>query len=128
VLALSTTTVASASTGFDASETTGAHPAAATATTTNFIWNVSAIGIGAIHVHDGNYTHGAYDALLSSGASTDLEFNWASAAGWYTGPGYCTALQRSDDLGLHWSHQDPLGPGQWFIGAHTSYMVSAYRC
>jgi hypothetical protein len=136
VLVLSTPTVASASAGSRIPEATAARPAAVVAaltaasptalaaTTTNYIYNDSDIGLGVIHVRDGSYTHGTYDVVLAPGTFTP----WTSTAGWYTGPGYCTEQYRSDD-GAPWTRQYPdLGPGQHFIGAHTSYIVYAYHC
>jgi hypothetical protein len=140
VLVLSIPAVASASAGSQISTAVGARaatvdaalaaarPAAVAATTRNFIWNVSDIGIGVIHVRDGSYQHGTYDSILPSGAFTDQYLGWPGTGGWYTGPGYCTQQWRAED-GVNFSPQLPdLGPGQHFIGAHTSYIVNAYHC
>jgi hypothetical protein len=99
-------------------------------TATNAIGNQSSIGLGVIHVRDGSYARGEYDAVLGAGQWTDLAFGWSSTAGWYTGPGYCTAQWRSDTgIGGPYHRQLPdLGAGQHFIGGATSYIVVAYRC
>lgn len=98
---------------------------------TNYILNGSSsnVGLGVIHVRDGNYTFGNYDEVLQVGTDTNLAFGWATTAGWYTGPGYCTQQLRSDDGGHSFTRQSPdLGPGQHFIGSNTIYIVNAYRC
>ena len=99
---------------------------------TNYIFNKSAdnIGLGVIHVRDGNYTLGTHDAVLPWGTFSDWQFGWTTTAGWYTGPGYCTQQWRLDNSGTGpRTRQLPdLGPGQHFIGAHTVYEVRAYRC
>jgi len=97
---------------------------------TNWIQNTTpnATRLGVIHVRDGNYTYGTHDATLPSGSWSDLEFGWATTAGWYTGPGYCTRQFRSAEPFAMFTRQLPdLGPGQHFIGAHTFYKVEAYR-
>jgi hypothetical protein len=140
VLVLAMPTVASATAGSRISSAAGArpapvdaalaaaHPTAVAAATRNFIVNASAIVLGVIHVRDGSYRHGTYDSILPAEKSTDVYLGWPGAAGWYTGPGYCTAQWRSDNGGP-WSRQVPdLGSGQHFIGAHTSYIVKAYPC
>lgn len=101
----------------------------AAATFTNFISNGWNRAIGVIHVKDGSYTHGTYDAALPAGDDTFDTFGWSTTAGWYTGPGFCTAQLRSNDGGNTWSQQVPdLGSGQHFIGANTSYIVVPYNC
>lgn len=95
---------------------------------TNFISNGWTGGLGVIHVKDGAYTHGSYDALLPAHKDTVDAFEWSTTAGWYTGPGYCTLQLRSDNGGA-WVQQSPdLGSGQHFIGAYTSYIVVPYAC
>jgi hypothetical protein len=143
VLVLSLPTVGSASVGSRSSEAAGARPAALdaamtatrplamAATASNYIGNGTGggFGLGVIHVRDGSYTHGTYDAVLPSGAYTDLYFGWTSTAGWYTGPGYCTYQYRNDDGGSIFTRQLPdLGPGQHFIGSNTRYLVYVYQC
>jgi photosystem II stability/assembly factor-like uncharacterized protein len=86
-------------------------------------------GLGVIHVKDGSYTYGNYDALLPTGTDTYDYFGWSTTSGWYTGPGYCTIQFRSDDGGSTWTRQVPdLGSGQHFIGGGTSYLVYPYPC
>jgi hypothetical protein len=131
-LALAVPTVASASANSQDAAVAAAQSARAgaphLAASTNYIFNDSSIGIGTIHVQDGSYTHGTYDAILQPGGSTDLDFGWATTAGWYTGPGYCTEQWRSSDE-VNFVRQTPdLGSGQHFIGASTSYIVLAYHC
>lgn len=143
VLVLSMSTVASASAGSRSSGAAGARPTAVdaamtatrptamAATATNYIRNktTGVFGLGVIHVRDGSYTHGTYDAVLPSGTYTDLYFGWTTTAGWYTGPGYCTYQYRNDDGGSVFTRQLPdLGPGQHFIGSNTSYLVYVYHC
>ncbi len=112
----------------DTSPTRTSPQVVAAVAATNAIANQSSIGIGVIHVRDGNYSHGNYDVVLPRGQWTDLAFGWASTAGWYTGPGYCTQQWRSDSIIGSYVRQLPdLGPGQHFIGSHTSYIVIAYR-
>ena len=106
------------------------HPAAGY---TNFIANPGdsawSGNLGVIHLKDGSYTHGTYDALLPIGDDTYDYFGWSTTSGWYTGPGYCTIQFRSDDGGSTWTRQVPdLGPGQHFIGGGTSYLVYPYPC
>ena len=96
---------------------------------TNSIRNVGTVGLGVIHVRDGNYVHGQYDSVLGEGRDSFFSFGWTTTAGWYTGPGYCTRQWRSDHPGEVYRRQLPdLGPGQHFIGSQTSYQVEAYRC
>lgn len=96
---------------------------------TNSIRNASEVGFGVIDDRDGSYVHGQYDAILRFELWTHEYFRWITTAGWYTGPGYCTVQLRSEDRGATWESQDPpLGQGQHFIGARTSYIVTAYRC
>jgi hypothetical protein len=104
--------------------------AVAAAGYTNFVSNAwEGGGLGVIHVKDGSYTHGTYDALLPSSDDTFDTFGWTTTAGWYTGPGRCTAQLRSDDRGATWTQQVPdLGTGQHFIGGLTSYIVVTYDC
>lgn len=106
-----------------------AAPAGATIGT-NYIVNLSTIKLGVIHVRDGSYVYGSYDALLPPNQYTDVNLNWGTTAGWYTGAGYCTQQWRSDiDLPNHFVRQTPdLGAGQHFIGGHTYYKVKPYRC
>ncbi|SEF04028.1 hypothetical protein SAMN05216489_09857 [Streptomyces sp. 3213] len=102
---------------------------AAAASGTNYIGNASGIGLGVMHIKDGVYTQGSYDAVLPANEWTNQAFGWANAAGWYTGPGYCTEQLRSDDGGVTWTRQLPdLGPGQHFIGSATDYDVLMYHC
>ncbi|SEG91678.1 hypothetical protein SAMN05216223_12450 [Actinacidiphila yanglinensis] len=102
---------------------------AAAAAGTNFIGNDNSIGLGVMHIKDGVYTQGAYDAVLPAEDNTEDAFGWANAAGWYLGPGYCSAQLRSDDGGADWYQQTPdLGPGQHFIGSATDYIVVMYHC
>jgi hypothetical protein len=104
-------------------------PAAAAVNWTNFISNGWTADIGVIHVKDGSYTLGNYDARLPSGDDTVDTFGWSTTAGWYTGPGFCTSQLRSDDRGATWSQQLPdLGSGQHFIGANTSYILVVHSC
>jgi len=108
-----------------------AAPAAAVpaADETNFIWNNSGIGRGVIHVKDGNYADGLYDAVLEAQGATDANYGWTTVAGWYTGPGYCTEQWRSDPNTQGWNRQLPdLGSCQHFIGATTSYEAVLYHC
>jgi hypothetical protein len=142
VLVLSMPTGASASAGSRSSDAAGGRPAAVdaaltaalpttmAATASNFVANGTAgVGLGVIHVRDGSYTHGTYDAVLPPNTYTSGYFGWTSTAGWYTGPGYCTYQYRNDDGGSIFTRQYPdLGPGQHFIGSHTSYLVYAYHC
>ena len=96
---------------------------------TNTVGNASEVGFGVIDDRDGRYNHGTYDEILGFELFTHEYFRWVTTAGWYTGPGYCTAQTRSDDRGATWYRQYPdLGAGQHFIGARTSYFVLAYRC
>lgn len=102
---------------------------AAAAAGTNYIGNDSLLGLGVMHIQDGVYTQGSYDAVLPADSYTNGVFGWANAAGWYLGPGYCSAQLRSDDGGVTWHPQNPnLGPGQHFIGSTTDYVVAMYRC
>lgn len=102
---------------------------AAAAAGTNYIGNASGIGLGVMHIHDGVYGQGLYDVVLPANEWTDQAFGWANAAGWYTGPGYCTEQLRSDDGGVTWTRQLPdLGSGQHFIGSTTDYDVVMYHC
>ncbi|HJP77064.1 MAG TPA: hypothetical protein VJ914_22540 [Pseudonocardiaceae bacterium] len=101
----------------------------ATATYTNFVSNAWTGGLGVIHVQDGSYTYGTYDAVLPASDDTFDTFGWSTTAGWYNGPGRCSSMLRSDDGGNSWTQQFPdLGPGQHFIGAYTSYIVATYVC
>ena len=101
----------------------------AAASYTNFVSNAWTGSLGVIHVQDGSYTHGQYDALLPPSDDTVDTFGWSTTAGWYNGPARCSAMLRSDDGGNTWTQQLPdLGPGQHFIGAYTSYIVSTYVC
>jgi hypothetical protein len=96
---------------------------------TNFISNAWTGGnLGVIHVKDGSYTHGTYDAPLPPLDDTFDTLGWSTTAGWYTGPGFCTAQLRSDDGGNTFVQQDNLGSGQHFIGANTSYIVRPFKC
>lgn len=96
---------------------------------TNTIGNASGVGFGVIDDRDGQYNRGNYDEILGFELWTHEYYRWVTTAGWYTGPGYCTAQMRSDDRGATWYRQYPdLGAGQHFIGARTSYFVTAYRC
>jgi hypothetical protein len=108
--------------------TTG--PTAMAAVTTNYIANGTAgVGLGVMHVRDGSYVHGSYDAVLPPGAYTDGYFGWTTTAGWFTGAGYCTYQYRNDDGGSVFTRQLPdLGAGQHFIGSRTRYLVYAYHC
>lgn len=132
-LALAVPTVASASANPQDAAVAAAQSARASAphlaASTNYIFNeTSNLGIGVIHQKDGSYTHGTYDAVLQPNGSTDLNFGWTTTAGWYTGPGYCTAQWRSSDE-VNFVRQTPdLGAGQHFIGASTSYIVLMYHC
>lgn len=94
----------------------------------NAIYNMSTgYGLGVIHIQDGAYTYGNYDAILPPQSWSDVQFMWITTAGWYTGPGYCTRQWRSTD-GQTWTPQYPdLGPGQHFIGLSTYYRVEAYQ-
>jgi hypothetical protein len=132
VFAVAAPAVASASANSQDTAVAAARSARAStphlAASTNYIFNNSTIGIGVIHLHDGSYTHGTYDVILQPGGSSDLDFGWATTAGWYTGPGYCTEQWRSSDE-VNFVRQTPdLGSGQHFIGASTSYIVLAYHC
>jgi hypothetical protein len=51
----------------------------------------STVGLGVIHLKDGVYGQGQYDAILPNRQETNLYFGWAETAGWYTGPGFCTS-------------------------------------
>jgi hypothetical protein len=98
-------------------------------TVTNFIQNTSTINLGVIHVADGHYAHGNYDALLTPGRNTYVSFLWTTTAGWYTGPGYCTRQWRSDTPNAPFRRQLPdLPAGLHVIGSNTAYQVQAYRC
>jgi hypothetical protein len=113
----------------DSKSLTASPAVSAVASYTNFITNAWSGGLGVIHVKDGTYTHGTYDALLPPNNNTVDAFGWSTTAGWYAGPGYCTSQLRSDDRGNTWYWQLPdLGSGQHFIGANTSYVVFPYRC
>ncbi|MFE9191902.1 hypothetical protein ACFYL6_20050 [Micromonospora sp. NPDC007208] len=94
----------------------------------NYIGNAWGGGLGVIHVRDGKYTHGTYDAVLPFNQWTDEWFGWANAAGWYTGANHCTSQIRSDGGGPWYQQLPDLGPGQHFIGLSTSYVVSVYDC
>jgi hypothetical protein len=52
------------------------------------IENNSDLGLGVIHLADGNYGHGAYDVALPAHEDTYHSFGWAEAAGVYVGGGY----------------------------------------
>jgi len=97
---------------------------------TNNVYNPSTITIGVIHVEHSvynTYRLGLYDALLSPNETTYGQFGWLTTAGFYTGPGYCTSVWRSDNGGP-WTRQLPdLGPGQHFIGPHTTYFIRPYQ-
>ncbi|WP_334626429.1 hypothetical protein [Micromonospora sp. CPCC 205539] len=94
----------------------------------NYIYNEWGGGLGVIHVRDGKYTHGTYDAVLPSGQWSDWYFGWANTAGWYTGANHCTVQYRSDGGGPWYRQLPDLGPGQHFIGLQTSYAVTVYDC
>lgn len=101
----------------------------ATASVTNSVYNAWTGNLGVIHVRDGSYVvPGKYDSLLPPSEDTAGAFGWSTTAGWYNGPGRCNTLLRSDDGGNTWKSQPPVGPGQHFIGSHTSYIVSTYVC
>ncbi|MEO3925253.1 hypothetical protein ABGB07_15485 [Micromonosporaceae bacterium B7E4] len=52
--------------------------------------NTGAYAIGAIQVFDGQYSQGAYDALIPPNRFS----GWASTAGIYVGPGYCVRARK----------------------------------
>ncbi len=93
----------------------------------NFIGNNSpTIGLGVIHVRDGNYTNGTYDTVLRPGQRTS-DF-WATVAGYYIGTGYCAMVWIEDfDPGTI-DYPTYVGAGQHFIPLSRSVWVKAYRC
>jgi hypothetical protein len=64
-----------------------------TAAVISYISNQTTIGIGVMHVRDGRYDMGAYDAILPSGQRTDTYFGWVSGEGVYVGSGGCVKLR-----------------------------------
>lgn len=53
---------------------------AAAAAGTNYIGNDSLLGLGVMHIQDGVYTQGSYDAVLPAESDTNGVFGWANAA------------------------------------------------
>jgi hypothetical protein len=94
---------------------------------TNYIGNEWTQSLGVIHVKDGSYTHGNYDAALPPDTDTVGAFAWTTTAGWYIGPGYFSKQVRSDNGGP-WTATTDLPSGQHFIGANTSYVVNVWSC
>ncbi|MGW5560553.1 hypothetical protein ACWER9_25435 [Micromonospora sp. NPDC003944] len=91
----------------------------------NYILNASNLGLGVIHVQDGNYTHGNYDTILPANRST-TDF-WANAAGYYIGSGYCGwvwTLSGGDWL----LTDDNVRPGKHFIPTTRTIRVDVRRC
>ncbi|MFG1920266.1 hypothetical protein [Micromonospora sp. NPDC048898] len=96
-------------------------PAAAAS---NYIHNVSNLGLGVIHVQDGNYTHGNYDVVLPKGQKTTIY--WANAAGYYIGPGYCAYVWEL--TGGSWVlTNDNVRPGQHYISTTRTIKVDVER-
>ncbi|MEU8821752.1 hypothetical protein [Actinoplanes sp. NPDC048796] len=96
---------------------------------TNSVGNASIIAVGVIGKKDGVYNvPGKYDERLQPDQWSHKAFGWNTTGGWYTGPGYCTAQQRSDDRGRTWQDQPDLGPGVHLIGPTTIYAIYAYPC
>lgn len=52
------------------------------------VTNLSSVGVGVIHLADGQCTHGLYDAILPPGENTRSYFDWGRVAGVYIGSGY----------------------------------------
>ncbi|MFI6235492.1 hypothetical protein ACIBD9_18195 [Micromonospora sp. NPDC050784] len=99
--------------------------AAPASAASNYILNSSKIGVGVIHVRDGNYTRGNYDTVLAAGHRTS-EF-WANAAGYYIGPGYC-GYEWTLTGGSWLLTDDSLDPGQHYIPTTETIQVAAARC
>ncbi|MEU4338794.1 hypothetical protein AB0F59_29770 [Micromonospora lupini] len=104
------------------------HSPASSAAAGNRIGNAWGGGLGVIHVRDGKYTHGTYDAVLPYNQWSNELFGWGTTAGWYTGAGYCSMQWRSDGGDQFYRQLPDLGSGQHFIGLETSYVVSIYDC
>ncbi|MCO1593718.1 hypothetical protein M8C17_00870 [Micromonospora sp. RHAY321] len=113
---------AGAALGMAAATLAVAAPASAAS---NYILNASNIGVGVIHVRDGNYTRGNYDTVLAAGHRTS-EF-WANAAGYYIGPGYC-GYEWILTGGSWLLTDDSVDPGQHFISTTQTIRVVAERC
>jgi hypothetical protein len=85
------------------------------------------VGIGAIHVLDGNCTHTNYDAILSAGQDTYHALGWGTVEGVYIGSGYGAQVYLKDSSGgLHRTPADMTGPTTWqFSGGN--YVLRPYR-
>ena len=71
-------------------------------------------GVGVIHVWDGDYTYGQYDAVLPPDRRTDgTPLHWTQVEGFYIGAGYCGRLWIFNSISNNW-REDPrvYWPGQ----------------
>ncbi|MEH0932136.1 hypothetical protein [Micromonospora sp. CPCC 205558] len=91
----------------------------------NYIHNATNLGLGVIHVQDGNYTHGNYDVILPAGRKT-TDF-WPTAAGYYIGPGYC-GYEWTLTGGSWLLTNDNVAPGKHFIPTTRTIQVRVERC
>ncbi|MCG5435373.1 hypothetical protein [Micromonospora foliorum] len=98
--------------------------AAPASAASNDILNGSKIGVGVIHVRDGNYTRGNYDTVLAAGHRTS-EF-WANAAATTSVP--ATAVTNGPSPAGSWLlTDDSLDPGQHYIPTTETIQVPAAR-
>lgn len=99
------------------------------ATNSVYNWSAGSTGIGVIRYQDHISANGKYDAVLGVPNGTAQTLGWLTTSGFYVGPGYCVDAYRHDNgLSGSFPFQGTFGAGRHFIGAHTSYILEAYRC
>jgi hypothetical protein len=80
-----------------------AAPAQAAPGDRNYIENTGTIGLGVIHIFDGDYTRGNYDVILQPGDRSDQAFPWSQTQGYYIGPGYCVRIWAKYPGDVRWA-------------------------